>query len=123
MIIKIILLFAVLAAATLTLSGRNNAYQLITKRAGVVVLLAAGGLAILWPDSVTRLAHLVGVGRGTDLLVYVVSVAFVLAFLGLYRRIYELERKLVVLNRRLGIAEALRDAESDPESEVGRRTS
>jgi hypothetical protein len=70
-------------------------------------LLLVGAIAVFNPVLVTGLAQQVGVGRGTDLLVYFLAAASLLAWLSLWRRIFELEQRLVLLTR----SNALHDAQ------------
>jgi small membrane protein len=79
------------------------AYRLLA----VVLLSGAVGL-VLFPDLTTRAAHVLGVGRGADLLLYVSLIAGLHVALLLYLRTRELERKLTELAR----ASALRNAAS-----------
>jgi hypothetical protein len=54
---------------------------------------------VMFPDTTTELAHSLGVGRGADLLLYVVIFAGVHSFLLLYMRTRRLERHLTELIR------------------------
>jgi hypothetical protein len=107
MIIKSLLLLSLLVAALLAyrspLSSRNAALR----RLFAMALLVFGGIAVFNPPLVTGLARQVGVGRGTDLLVYFLAVASLLGWLSLWRRIFELEQRLVLLTR----SNALHDAQ------------
>ncbi len=107
MIIKILLLAGLLVAAGLAYRSPLSTRSAALRRLFAVVLLALGALAVFFPTLVTMVAGRIGVGRGTDLLVYFLAVVSLLAFLSLWRRIYELEQRLVLLTRR----NALHDAE------------
>jgi hypothetical protein len=63
----------------------------------------AAALAILFPDRVTSVAHLLGVGRGADLVLYGFVVASVFVWIGLYRRLHEMEHRFVQLNRAIAL--------------------
>lgn len=65
------------------------------------------GVAILWPDLTTRIAHVLGIGRGADLVIYVVTILFLASFFYMLQRFRRLETELTLLVRQL----ALRDAE------------
>jgi hypothetical protein len=74
----------------------------------------SAGIAIAWPGLTQALAHVLGIGRGTDLVFYL----FVLAFLGLafffYSRLVRMQRQITQLVRYQAIAEARRgSAEGD----------
>src|SRR5580700_7357476 len=79
------------------------AYRLLA-----VLLCLTAIVFVLFPDLATTVARSLGVGRGTDLLLYVSLVAGIHAILLLYRRTRELERKITEQIR----ATALRNAES-----------
>ena|SRR5271167_1408580 len=61
---------------------------------------------VLFPDSTTRIAHLLGVGRGADLLLYLALFAGIHGFLLLYLRTRRLERKVTELIRAVAILNA-----------------
>jgi hypothetical protein len=62
--------------------------------------------AVLLPDSLNHVAHAVGVGRGADLLLYVLTMAFVFVAFNSYVKEKQGQRRLAVLVRRLAIVEA-----------------
>ncbi|MDQ6716354.1 MAG: DUF2304 domain-containing protein [Actinomycetota bacterium] len=61
---------------------------------------------MLFPDAVTRVALLVGVGRGTDLVLYLLCLAFALVSVSLFLRLNEIHDRYVELARRLALLEA-----------------
>lgn len=85
-----------------------------SRREGVIWTLVclAAGVAILWPQTTTRLARVLGIGRGTDLLLYCAVVVMMIGFLMVYARIRYLRREITLLVRQL----ALRDATVNPSS-------
>jgi hypothetical protein len=72
----------------------------------MVFFVAVAIVSILFPVWLTRLAHLIGVGRGTDLLLYVLVIAFLLYASTSYRRNMLLNRKITQLARAATLAEA-----------------
>jgi hypothetical protein len=109
-----LILCAVLVLVTLF---RNR--QRVELRAGSRILaLVLAGLAIASiadPDIPQRTAELLGVGRGTDLLLYILVVVFTLTSLGLYFRIRESDQRVRKLARALAIERALREEGDNPE--------
>jgi hypothetical protein len=99
MAIKVLLLLAfgtlALTAARLGPSPRH----LAVRRLLATGLLLVSGLSVLFPDLVTAVARLVGVGRGTDLVLYVFVVVSAVTWLGMYRRVSDLETRLTRLIR------------------------
>jgi len=80
------LLAAVLGSVTFR---AKLAYRMLALFLGVTATIF-----VLFPEFTTVIAHALGVGRGTDLLLYLSLIAGVHAMLLLYLRIRELERKL-----------------------------
>jgi hypothetical protein len=61
---------------------------------------------VLRPDDVTKVAHVVGVGRGTDLLLYMLIVTFVFMMINFYLRLKDTERRLTDLARSIAVQHA-----------------
>lgn len=117
MIIQGILL--VIAAVFLLLFIRNwNAVQTVAlKRLAFLVFIALMVVAILRPNWVNSVAHKVGVGRGTDLVLYVLAVAFVFVSVNTYFRLKTQETRFTELARAI----AVRDATELNARRLGRR--
>ena len=77
------------------------------KRIAFFVFVVANVYAVLRPDDINWVAHRLGVGRGTDLVLYLLVVAVSFFALNTYMRFRSLETKVTELAR----AVALRDAE------------
>jgi hypothetical protein len=71
-----------------------------------ILFAALAVIVILSPHTSDRIARFVGVGRGSDLLLYVVSLSFIFVILNLYNSNKEEERKFVALARKLALLEA-----------------
>lgn len=76
-------------------------------RSLAILLCLTAIIFVLFPDLTTVIARWLGVGRGTDLLLYVSLIAGVYVILLLYRKMRDVERKLTEQIR----ATALRDAQ------------
>ena len=63
-------------------------------------------VAILMPDSVTMVANMVGVGRGTDLLVYVIFAVFLFYVLSQYVRAQDERDRTFRLARQVALIDA-----------------
>lgn len=105
MIIKILLIAAAGAFFLLLVRERSQNHLQLVRRLGGGAVALSGSCAVIWPDAVTWLAHRVGVSRGTDLVLYVAVMVFLMALTSLYHRVRTLEEQVVLLNREL----ALRD--------------
>jgi len=98
----ILIALAVMAAILGSIAFRSKlAYRLL----GMFFFFVATGF-VVFPDASTQIARILGVGRGTDLLLYLVIFAGVHAFLLLYMRTRRLERKLTELVRAMAIQAA-----------------
>jgi hypothetical protein len=104
MIIRIVLLLCLGVVAFLMLRTTSSTH-LAARRMATVLFLLLGAGAVLFPSAVTWVASLLGVGRGTDLLLYLLVPVFLCVSISMYRRIQELEDRLVTLARRVAIAE------------------
>ena len=112
--IKVLLVVGLVLFVALELRGRGSAGHLAMRRIVAVLILLLGVTGVFFPDLVTQIAHSVGVGRGADLVLYALVIAFLFSTLGLYQRLRKLEDRYVELSRRVAIDEALRT--SAPES-------
>jgi len=113
MIIKVVLIAALAGAAFVLIRGRRTALSLLVRRALMLAAIAAGVLAVVMPDAVTDVAQVVGVGRGADLVLYLLVVTFLFVTIGLYLRLSEMNDRYVELARRLALHEADADAHRD----------
>jgi hypothetical protein len=105
-IIKVLLLTGLLCAAVFAYRGAPGALPLATRRLALVCTLGAAVVATLVPALVTKVANLVGVGRGADLVLYGLVVTSTFLWIGLYRRLHELEHRFVTLNRAIALDRA-----------------
>lgn len=105
MIIQALLVAGLLLAAAYTVRGRRTALSTAIRRVFVIAFFTSGVLVVLFPDLLTTAAHRVGVGRGTDLLLYALCIACVFTTIGTYRRFRELEDRFVGLSRAVALAE------------------
>jgi hypothetical protein len=100
----VLICFSLLAAIIGSYAFRS---KLASRLVAVFFSIAAIGF-ILFPNSTTTVAHAVGVGRGTDLLLYIWIFAGIHAILMLHIQMRRLERKLTDEIR----ANAIRDAQT-----------
>jgi small membrane protein len=76
------------------------------KKIAIIIFILIAIFAVLFPDSSNKLANLVGVGRGADLLLYLLTTAFVFStFNGYVTNKIEQER-YVILARKIALLEA-----------------
>ena len=74
---------------------------------GAVMAVAGAGILLVWdPDLSTRIANTVGVGRGTDLLVYVLFMLIAMLVLLVHARFRTYDRMITELARSFAITHA-----------------
>jgi small membrane protein len=115
MLIKALLILAVLVLLVFFLRNHGTSRSGATVKLGFALFVALGVLAVLLPDQVSRLAQMVGVGRGTDLVLYMLVVAFGFATINTYLRFKELELRYARLARAVALRGAEPPAEADAE--------
>lgn len=76
-----------------------------TKSFRITIWLVAA-ISVLNPGMVTRLAQTIGIGRGADVLIYVVTLTFIATTFYFYSRYMRLQRQITDLTRYLAIHEA-----------------
>jgi len=111
-----LLVVAVLIAVTLssTLKGRA------TRREGFLWVLVwiAAGVTIVWPNITQKLAHLLGIKRGADLVFYCAVVVMLIGFLIVYIRMRRLQREITLLVRHLAIGSATEAKAGDEDEKL-----
>lgn len=103
MIIRVLLLGALAAIGWFVFLKRNRLPVHIVLVFG---LLGVGAVAVLFPDATDRVANFVGVGRGVDLITYLIEVAVLFVLLHYYTKFVELQRQLTDVVRELAILRA-----------------
>jgi hypothetical protein len=73
----------------------------------VSMIVAAAGLYFVWlPSHATRLASLVGIGRGVDLILYVWVIISLMVMLNLHLKLRSQMEVITALTREIAIANA-----------------
>lgn len=108
-ILLVILLVIFIRLISARGSGRTNAY----KKLALLLFVIAAVIAVLFPQLLTALANLVGVGRGADLLLYGLTVVVVFQLLNGYIKDKEEQQRFVRLVRKVAIMEAVSNASED----------
>ena len=91
-LIKAALLAAILGFLLVFVRGQHGVRIQAGKRLAFVAFLLLNAVAVMNPEATTWVAHLVGVGRCADLLLYGLIVTFVFAVISFYLRVREDER-------------------------------
>jgi hypothetical protein len=103
---QVILIVALLGIAVYLLRSTPSARHLAIRRLLVLVALVAGVVVVVWPGLLSWLAALVGIGRGADLLFYLVIVAGLIYVVNEYKRSVQLARANTQLAREITLTEA-----------------
>lgn len=104
--IQVLLIIGVVAIGAFFMRRTGADSHLAIRRLlfGLFVLVAV--LSILFPQWLTWVANLVGVGRGTDLLLYTLVLMFLVFVYTQSRRNAAQQRKLTLLARKLALIQA-----------------
>jgi hypothetical protein len=103
-------IFAIIVVGSLfvlTLVGMLRGWA--TRREGVVwaVVWLTAGVAIAWPKVTAVVAHVLGIGRGADLVLYCAVVVMLIGFLTVYARLRRIQHDLTILVRHLAIRDVV----------------
>ena len=105
-IIQVLLIVAVGVIGWMMLRSPGGARHRAGRRIVTLTFVIFAIVSIAVPAVISRIAHFVGVGRGTDLLLYVLVIAFLLQILSSFRRNAALERQITRLARRIALDNA-----------------
>ena len=113
--IKILLILAVLGLLVLLLRSHGTTRGGAYVKIGMAVFLIFCIYAVIRPDDVSWVAAQLGVGRGTDLVLYLLVVGFGFFAISTYLRFKELELKFARLSRAVALLDAHnRDRQAPP---------
>lgn len=106
-LIKALLMVGIGVVALLFVRGHSTARHQAMRRVAVVGFVCLSIASLLFPQTWQSAASLLGVGRGTDLLLYATIIAFLGFMVTTYLRTRDLQRQVTVLSRRLALDEAV----------------
>jgi small membrane protein len=97
----VIALLLLLSYATIRAALRGG----VRKRVATFWMLVwfSGGVSVLWPAGTLLIARALGIGRGTDLVLYCSVFVMLSGFFYIYTRFRRLDRALTVLVRKLAV--------------------
>jgi hypothetical protein len=72
----------------------------------LVVVLGLAALAVVFPELTNDIAHAVGVGRGADLITYLVEVGLLFVIVHYYTKFIEMQAQITLLVREIAILRA-----------------
>ena len=103
--IQIILAVGFLLILKKFLVSHSSAQVRASKKVLGILFTVFALVAIFSPNSINSIAHHVGVGRGADLLLYLLTLAYIFTSINLYIKSKQDQKRLVELSRRLAILE------------------
>ncbi|NLF90787.1 MAG: DUF2304 domain-containing protein [Corynebacterium marinum] len=118
-LVQLLLLAATLMLAFYFLTNRRKARAKAGVKLGFVLFIIAAVWAVLRPDDLTVLANWVGVDRGTDMLLYVLVVAFLFTTMSTWIRFREQELRYARLARAVALQNPVLPVVSAPADDVG----
>lgn len=104
--IQLLLLVGIAVVTVLLTRSTSDARHQAVRRVLLVGFVLVAVSAILAPSWLSALAALVGVGRGTDLLLYLLVIAFLSFIATSLRRVKVLDRRITELTRELALLQA-----------------
>lgn len=104
-IVQVALVLAVIIVSLALMRGGSNARHLAIRRIMLVLFACLAALSIFFPELLTRVARLLGIGRGTDLVLYGLIVSFLVFMATTYQRFRHMESTLTKLSRRIALDE------------------
>lgn len=110
MIIQGILIAAFLIFAVILLMPGRGARRLAVRRLTLLAAFVAAVIAVVFPGFINSIANILGVGRGTDLVLYALVVVFIGNSITVAAHNRVLNREITMLARAI----ALRDAQAQP---------
>ncbi|HEX7434077.1 MAG TPA: DUF2304 domain-containing protein [Anaerolineaceae bacterium] len=90
-----------------------RARSIFTDRLIYLACAATGIILVIDPDLATRIAHLLGVGRGTDLLFYLFIIVSLFYTAAMNSEIKRLKRQMTALVREIAITHPLEGKNTD----------
>ncbi|WP_072342397.1 DUF2304 domain-containing protein [Actinomyces urinae] len=111
--IKLLIVAILLIATYFIMKPVKSAQHLAMRRLSMMIFIAFAVIAALFPALLSRVAVFLGIGRGTDLLLYGLTLAFFSTLVTAYRRDAAVERKLTQLARTIALT-TVRDGEPKP---------
>lgn len=103
---QLLLIAAVVIAAALAVRFLPGERSLALKRIFAILFVAAAVFAILFPNVLTAVANFFGIGRGTDLLLYLFIVAVMIFAVATVRAKARSDARVTDLARAVALIEA-----------------
>ena len=106
MLIQVLLVLAVLAILFVFVRSSNAVYVQASKRVALVLFAVVNVYAVMRPDDLSASRSWSASGRGTDLVLYALVVAFMAGMFSFYQRFRVVDRRYTELARTVALREA-----------------
>lgn len=111
--IQFLLIAAIILLGAVFMRRTGADSHLAIRRILMMLFIVAAILSVLFPQWLTWVASLIGVGRGTDLLLYALVLIFLTFVYTQYRRNLALQRQLTLLARKIALVDGERREEDE----------
>lgn len=106
LIVQILLVLAVAFVSLILIRGGSNAKHMAVRRMMVLLFAITAAMSIFFPTLLSSAANLLGIGRGTDLVLYAFIVSFLVYMSTTHQRFRHMEASITKLARRVALDEA-----------------
>lgn len=104
------IVFQICAVIAIVIAGvfllRGGARKQALRRVFMFLFVVAAASSVFFPQAWTWVANLLGIGRGADLLLYLLVLIFIGFVANTYRRFRQLETSLTTVARELALLKA-----------------
>ncbi|MBR6059008.1 MAG: DUF2304 domain-containing protein [Victivallales bacterium] len=109
--LKVILIASLVAVGLLAwLVMRNKLFG----RLFFILQFVLGIVFVIWPDLTTRLGNLIGIGRGTDFLLYLLIIFVYFSEMCILAKFRQIERRQTLMIRQMALRDATRLGKGSP---------
>jgi hypothetical protein len=105
-LIQVILIVGFLVFLSRVLANPSSYQIKAWTKIFAILFVVAAIVTVVFPNSTNSLARLLGVSRGADLLLYLLTLAFIFSVLSGYMQEKRLQKRIVILARKIAIIEA-----------------
>lgn len=110
---QLVFLAAVIFMTVGFLRKRGKAKTKAYKKLALIAFLVLSVVTLIWPDLLTKIANVLGIGRGADLLLYALALTMLFMMLNNYLKDRDSRQTINVLARKIAIIEANQERQPD----------
>lgn len=103
--IKLILILALTALGVYIVKRMGTIHMMAWKRIAFLAFILFGIVSVIYPSIIDSLAKEIGIGRGADLLLYLMVIAFLFVTINFYLKFRKLELRQNKIISRIAIIE------------------